>query len=242
MKIVITLSILFLTTCKAWSCCAEKIERIFPLGISNDKIVALELQLFRTCMNPQDKTIKDEGSWLSGTATLVYLSNSKVDTIEVLDSLTLKELEEPFSRNIEQSQFEAHFSYIYQKALKKAQQLPHFSAIKPQKITFNDTLNVSIVADTLKDYNNYLLTYKDLFGLRTDLNIASCIANKIAETRIYESPTHRVFIFRLRCEYTNLREVKRNKRRFQNIKTAYWREMPQWHGFAKDFVVISEID
>jgi hypothetical protein len=86
------------------------------------------------------------------------------------------------------------------------------------------------------------MKYKGLLTVELDIeDIISCFPETVAEVRTYSSEHLRVTVVRLRCHTVEEGAMKRNRRRFANLETAFWKEQAQWHGVAKDFWVVAPI-
>ena len=237
-KIFLITTILFLSTISSQACCAEKDYRLFPVGEIAQTVIFIEFNLFRNCnMGPGDESTQE--FWTKGTVNLVSTTGDSLNLIQTIDTVNVKECTCSYDDFYQKTAYESHLATSYQKALTTAKRMKGFQMAKPKHIVFNDTLNTQIREVSTDSSYLHVLKYKELITIDLGLeDIISCFPNKVAEIRTYETHHFTVTVLRLRCRLLEEEAVARNKKRFKQIASAFWKEQAQWHGVAKDYWVI----
>ena len=238
MKKSIFIIFIFLQSIKVFACCAEKDYRLFPIGEINNEVIFIEFDLFRNCKKGTGGGLENE-FWINGTINLLKGNKDSLTFIENIDTFQIKECVCTYKNYYEQTENEIFFEKYYLQAINKAKQNSEFQIVEPQKIIFNDTLNTHITEISTDTTFSYVVKYKEIF--KTDIgkmDIVSCYPDKVSEVRTYETKNYQITIIRLRCRLKSEDAKKNIKKRFENIETAIWKEQAQWHGIAKDFLII----
>ena len=234
-NIILIFCILFIRSSVALSCCAETEYRLLPIGELNKKVIFIEFDFHRNCH--MRNTEKGEFNFfVRGTVNLVTYENDSLVFLENIDTLYIRECTCSYANYLSRTSYEKHFEKAYLKGLNSAKKNRNFILAETVRIIFNDTINTQIRAENSDSTFFYFISYKSEFQI--DLSseqIVSCYPDKIAEVREYESQSYLITIYRLRCQPIKESEVSRNRNRFKNIETAFWKEQVQWHGISKDY-------
>ena len=234
-NIIFIVSVLFVHSNVALSCCAETEYRLLPIGELNKKVIFIEFDFHRNChMRNSDKG--EFNFFVRGVVNLVTYENDSLLFLENVDTLNIKECKCSYENYLSRTSYEKYFEIAYLKGLNSAKKKRNFILAETRRIIFNDSLNTQSKTETSDSTFLYLISYKSEFEINLDTEqIASCYPDKVAEVREYESSSYLITVYRLRCQPIKESEVNRNRTRFKNIETAFWREQVQWHGISKDY-------
>lgn len=225
---------------ESYACCAEKDYRILPIGEVNKELVFLEFDLNRNC-----KPIKNSNELTFTIKGYINLLVSEKDSFNVLmsiDTIEIIECECSYKDFFEKTTYETQLGFYFQKAIEEASKIKGFEFCHTKEIVTNDTINTKITEEEILDNEfSYIVKYKDLFEVNLAIeDIISCFPDKIVEVRHYESKSNIITILRLRCNTLTDKEEKHIRKRFNNIKTAFWKEQAQWHGISKDYLIFKK--
>jgi hypothetical protein len=177
--------------------------------------------------------------WIKGTARLVQSKGDSLTLIQTIDTIDIVECKCSYKDYYQKTEYETKLAGSYEKALKIARQKNGFTIARPKEIIFNDTLNTNVVEKSSDSTYSQILTYNDSVEIDLGLeDIISCYPEKVAEVRNYETDNFKITILRLRCRILDEQAKEHNKKRFANLETAFWKEQAQWHGIAKDYLII----
>ena len=241
MKILLIITTFFLLkTSSVFACCAEKDYRLFPIGQVNEKVLFIEFDLFRSCKIGTGAGLDNE-FWVSGIVNLISSIGDSLILVETIDTINIKECKCTYNEHYLNTEYKSKLAISYQKAFKIAKQIDGFKFAQPKSIVFNDTLNTIVIEDTSDSSYSYVVKYKDLISIDLEIEeIISCYPDKIAEIRTYETESFKITILRLRCHLLDEIALEHNKKQFENIETAFWKEQAQWHGISKDYWIIKD--
>lgn len=237
-RLFIISTIFLLRTTSIFACCAEKDYRLFPIGELNQEIVFIEFDMFRNCKMGTGGGENNE-FWIHGTIQLVQTSGEGITLIQTIDTINIVECRCTYKDYYSKTEYEIKLADSYKKALEIVRNKKGFVAARPKGIAFNDTLNTKFVEESSDSTYSQILTYKDTIVIDLGVeDIISCYPDKVAEVRSYQTDNFNITILRLRCELLDEQAQTHNKKRFNNIETAFWKEQAQWHGIAKDYIII----
>ena len=234
-NIIFIFCILFIRSSVALSCCAETEYRLLPIGELNKKLIFIEFDFNRNCRMRNTEN-KEFNFFVRGTVNLVNYENDSLVFLENIDTLSIEECSCSYDNYLSRTSYEKHFEKAYLKGLNSAKKNKNFILAETGRIIFNDTINTQIRIDKSDSMRFYVISDKSEFQI--DLSseqIISCYPDKTAEVREYESLSYLISVYRLRCQPIKESEVLRNRNRFKNIETAFWKEQVQWHGISKDY-------
>lgn len=221
------------------ACCAENIYQLFPIGESNNEILFIEVSIKRNCGRIDAKKSKT-GFTLKGEINLVKSTDDSMVFVAKIDSIDVVECECRPTDQYEKSAYEAVLKTSYLRGIKLAKQLDGFKRARTKAISFNDTTNLTKIEEVTDSTYSRVFNYKNIivsrFGLK---DVVSCFPDKLVEIRQYETNNYTITVFRLRCQYLEEEVLSRQTKRFNNLKTAFWKEKAHWHGTSKDFFYIT---
>lgn len=187
----------------------------------------VEFILNRSCNSGEGAGLENE-FWIAGTINLVSSSGKKLTTIQNLDTIKFVECVCTYKDLYLKSNFEIIVANSYKKALEIAKKMDGFQIAITKSIAFNDTLNTKIDVQSTDTSYSHLVKYKNLFTIDLALEeVGSCYPEKAVEIRTYQTQNFIITILRLRCNYIENSAIEYNKKRFQSIETAFWKEHAQ---------------
>ena len=226
-----------------FACCEEKDYRLLPIGISEGRVIFVVFDLVRNC--ERDRSTLDEIRYnftIEGTVALYSSDGGELRYLMAADSLSFRECLSPKEAQYSKSKYEEVLAKSYHKAFKLAHKNKDFKTINPGTITFNDSLNAQILPPDDEGSPFYQLIYPGIPPITIEKkDIRTCNPLFVCEVRNYESAQFTITIFRMRCSYLDAKIVARNRERFADLKTAFWKEPQQDHGLAKDYFVIKKV-
>ncbi|MEM9934235.1 MAG: hypothetical protein AAF824_11500 [Bacteroidota bacterium] len=238
LPILLVSSLLYSLTTSA--CCAENSYRLFPIGELEKEIVFVEASLYRNCKRGSSK---GAGMifWLKGEINLVHFTNDSLVLLANLDSIEVNECACRPNTQYEDSRFEKLLKPSYLKGIKLASAIPGFRKAKTKSIHFNDTTRLTIKDEVTDSSYERVFFYQEIKVATLSLaDIVSRFPEKLVEIREYETPNKQITIIRLRCHFLDERIIKRQIKRFNNLKTAFWNEQAHWHGTSRDYFFIEK--
>lgn len=240
-KLLPLLLFLFLTESVS-ACCAAQQKRIFPLGIKDNKVVALEIYLYRNC---------DEGFYSGnfndfsfvwwGSIRLMQQENDSLVELESIDTLfRFTECNCGIKTRDSLSRYDSIVKTLYTKGLTEAKKLQDFESMKLtsiRELTDADSLLIYwSKEDTLyyhKTRHNYPF-YRDKRGYEPVYNIT--------QLRTYRYKKKEVYVVMVDNNYyipdeENLKDIK-VKPKIKIEKDGYFSSYPEWHGHQEDFILL----
>lgn len=234
-KIGLLVITLLIATVHVYSCCAEHIYRLFPIGELDNKVILVEFNLNRNC----NMDSKDFEFWTKGFVNLVSSKGDSLEILQIIDTIDIIDCYCSYMDYYQKTVIETAITSSYLKALNIAKSYNGFTEAKLENISFNDTINVKKIQEYTDSSYTYILHYKDLITIDLSLeNIISCPPDKVSEIREYKTSNFKITILRMRCSFLDELAIAYNKKRFSSIESAIWKEQAQWHGIAKDFMLI----
>lgn len=238
-KTSILILIILITTVHAYSCCAEHIYRLFPIGELDNNVILVEFSLSRNC-NMDGKEFE---FWTKGTVNLVSSRGDSLEILQIVDTIDIIDCYCSYEDYYQKTIIESEITRSYLKALNKAKTYNGFTVAKLGNIEFNDTTNIKKYEERTDSSYTYIIRYKDLITIDIGLEfIISCAPDKVAEVREYKTTNYKITVIRMRCRLLDEQAIEHNRKRFVNIESAIWKEQAQWHGIAKDFMIIEPIN
>ncbi|MFK8038725.1 MAG: hypothetical protein AB8B74_10580 [Crocinitomicaceae bacterium] len=240
MKKQLILSLIYLISFSTvgLSCCAERNYRLLPLGQVKNDFIFLELDLFRHCNKNEGGGIGNE-FWFAGTVSIVKYKDDVLLPLKELGKFDTLDCVCNYRNHYQLSTFDTIIESFYNKALTYTKQLKNYNPIVTGSIQFNDTINTVVTTTETDSTYETVVKYRNIFEY--DINneeISSCYPKIVAEVRSYHGKKQNLKIIRLRCRLLSKEAIVANNKRFKNIETAFWKEETQWHGIAKDYLII----
>lgn len=220
------------------TCCAERNYRLLPLGQIKNNFVFLELNLFRHCNKNEGGGVNNE-FWFAGTISLVKYKDDSLYSIKTFDKIDTLDCICKYQNHYELSTFDKILETYYKAAIRYAKKLKGYTPITTGSIHFNDTINTTVIENYTDSTYQTIVKYRNLFEV--DLNnedISSCHPTIVSEVRKYNGYDQDLLIIRLRCQPLTKKAIKTNSKKFKSIETAFWKEPAQWHGIAKDYLIL----
>jgi hypothetical protein len=233
--LIIIFSIFFI---EAYSCCAARQYKLFPMGESNGDLIFVEFNLFRYCSRDGMPGMGENNEfWWKGTVNLVSYSNNSLIFIQNIDTVEIKECICTYKTVDSSSNYQEELFPFYQKALSVANHLENFTIAKTINISFNNNLDIEkIYTDT-----SYTVKYKVRDTIIDIGDMISCYPENLIESRNYETENYKITIIRLSCtKKTSDKNIESNTEYFKNINTAFWGEQVQWHSVSNDYYFITK--
>jgi hypothetical protein len=241
-KLFLILTLHLLTSSVVYSCCGEKIYRLFPIGELDNKVVCVEFDLDRNC-DMSNRSNGEFSFWTKGIVRLVTTTGDSLTFLQTVDTFDIVDCQCSYENYYKKTTIEAAMSKSYIKALELANKHQGFQRIEPQKVVFNDTINLKIIEAPTDTTFAHILNYDNLLTINIgDEGIMSCVPDKVSEARFYKTKNYTITVVRMRCFLLDEKAIKYNKKRFKKIETAFWKEEAQWHGFAKDYFSVKAIN
>lgn len=241
-RLTTLIALLIASTSFLVACCAERDYRLFPVGELSGEVIFIEFDLSRNCRLTESRDGSRE-YYVVGTVRLVQSMGDSLLELYPVDTLDITECACTDEGQYQKTVYEKELANSYQKALNLARQQKGFKPLRPTEIVFNDTLNTVVTNESTDSTYVQRVKYKDFTTIELDgEEIISCFPETVAEVRAYESEHIRVTVLRLRCQLVEEAAISRNQKRFASIETAFWKEKAQWHGIAKDYWIVEQIE
>jgi len=241
-KRLLTLVFVFGSIKMASACCSAQQKRIFPLGIKDDKVVALEIYLYRNCdENFYNGDFNDFSFLWWGSMRLIQQENDSLVELEMIDSLIqFTECQCGIKTRDSLSRYDSIVQTLYQKGLTAANKLQGFERMKLESIREITAVDSSFIywsnEDTIyysKTKNHYPF-YRDKRGYEPVYNIAQIRTYQVKKRKLYVVTIDNHYYF---PEEEELKPVK-PKPKVKLEKNGYFPSYPDWHGHQEDFILL----
>ncbi len=238
LKSALLLFLLLTTSMQSFACCAESIYRLLPIGEFENQVVFVEFKLHRNCdMGDDEFTF-----WTKGLVSLVRYHGDSLQQLQCVDTIDIVDCYCNYMNYYEKTIIESEITKSYLQALNAVRKLNGFTEAIPESIVFNDTMNIQKYEEYTDSSFVFLVRYRDVFTMDLSLeNFISCAPEMLAEVRVYKTAHYRITVLRMRCWLLQEDAIEHNRKRYSTIETAIWKEQAQWHGIAKDFMMIEAL-
>ncbi len=227
-----------------YSCCSAGQYRLFPLGISESKIIVAEFRLSRFCeVDGKMGEGMGEGNIFlyRGVVNLGYFNGDSVVFIANIDTLEVNECECEYMTVVEKSELAENLIPYYQKALNQAMLLPDFEAAVPLSYQYHDKdepingmwfENDTIIE--LQTTDGAMELYPVNWGPMGYLT-------RITEVKTYDIAGDTVTVINLsvNADHNLTKEkIQSNTKRFKQLNTALTYCVTQFHGYNSDYIIL----
>ncbi len=234
----IVFAILFTFSSSAFGCCGEGDYRLLPIGEINGELFFAEFDLSRNCRMKR-KPVQGMEFFVKGEVNLAVWRNDSLEIIQTVDTLDEIECQCSPENYLDSTRIESIISQKLNEVISLASRLGSMGQIRTKNIIFNDSSKTDKSETSTDTSFSIILKYDNFFSQEiTTIGAVSCYPDKVAEIRSYESKTYDFKILKLRCQNISKESELRNIQRFKKLQTAYWKAKPQWHGVARDYLVI----